>query len=90
MIHTDSLSVNPVPSRWYEMDEFVRKVYERGKITIPKELRDIYGVADGDMVKMKIIRVVRAADLARGIPAKEEEIEVDVPVQADDDAKEVA
>ena len=69
------------------MDEFVRRVYERGKITIPKELRDIYGVTDGDMVKLKIVEVVRASERLRGRRVEEMTFEVQV---ADDDAKEVA
>lgn len=70
------------------MDEFVRRVYERGKITIPKELRDIYGVADGDMVKLKIVSVVRAVERARNGP-RHDEMTFEVQVE-DDDAKEVA
>lgn len=70
------------------MDEFVRRVYERGKITIPKELRDIYGVTDGDMVKLKIVSVVRAAERARNA-RREEEMTFEVQVEGDD-AKEVA
>lgn len=53
------------------MDEFIRKVYERGKITIPKELRDLYGVKDGDMVRLRIVDVVDAAErMRRGAPAR--------------------
>ncbi|MBW3583350.1 MAG: AbrB/MazE/SpoVT family DNA-binding domain-containing protein [Euryarchaeota archaeon] len=67
------------------MDEFVRRVYERGKVTIPKELRDIYGVRDGDLVKLRIVRVVQNTDL--GAEKKEPTIEI---VDDDDDAVEVA
>lgn len=69
------------------MDEFIRKVYERGKITIPKELRDLYGVKDGDMVKLRIVKVVQALDEER---RQIKEIDVDVRVGADDDSVEVA
>ena len=78
------------------MDEFVRKVYERGKITIPKELRNLYGVQDGDMVKMKIVRVVRQHDMLRGEDIAPDAIvdaegfTIDLAAEADDDAKEVA
>lgn len=70
------------------MDEFIRKVYERGKITIPKELRDLYGVKDGDMVKLRIVKVVQALDEGRHA-GEAHEVEVDVRVR-DDDSVEVA
>lgn len=66
------------------MDEFIRKVYERGKVTIPKELRDLYGVKDGDMVKLRIVKVVQALDGSR----REKEIDVDVRI-GDDESVEV-
>jgi AbrB family looped-hinge helix DNA binding protein len=49
------------------MDEFIRKVYERGKVTIPKELRDLYGVKDGDLVKLRIIKVIEGMEKERAI-----------------------
>lgn len=57
------------------MDEFIRKVYERGKITIPKELRDLYGVHDGDLVKLRIVKVIQAMEEGRQVE-REEEIEL--------------
>ncbi len=72
------------------MDEFIRKVYERGKITIPKELRDLYGVKDGDLVKLRIVKVVQLTDKLReaGV-AGEEGVDVELRVR-DDDEREVA
>lgn len=67
------------------MDEFIRKVYERGKVTIPKELRDLYGVQDGDLVKLRIVKVVQQADAARGIVEKT--IEQDVELRIGDDVE---
>ena len=40
--------------------EFVRRVYEKGKITIPKELRGLMGIEEGDYVRLKIVEVVSA------------------------------
>lgn len=65
------------------MDEFIRKVYERGKVTIPKELRDLYGVQDGDLVKLRIIKVIQAMEEGRKVQ-REQEIEVDVRVESDE------
>lgn len=70
------------------MDEFIRKVYERGKITIPKELRDLYGVRDGDLVKLRIVKVVQAIEEGRAT-SREVEMDVDVRVK-DDESPEVA
>lgn len=42
------------------MAEFVRRVYEKGKITIPKELRGLMGIEEGDYVRLKIVEVVAA------------------------------
>lgn len=44
--------------------EFVRRVYEAGKLTIPKELRDLYDIREGDYVKLAIVEVVRRKDVA--------------------------
>lgn len=62
------------------MDDFIRKVYERGKVTIPKELRDLYDVKDGDLVKLRIIKVVQAADKMR---EEGHAIDVDLMVESD-------
>lgn len=56
------------------LDEFIRKVYERGKITIPKELRDFYGVHDGDLVKLRIVKVIQAMEEGRQVDGKEVEV----------------
>jgi AbrB family looped-hinge helix DNA binding protein len=43
---------------------FVRRVYERGKITVPKEFRDLLDVEDGDLVEFEIVGVVKKAGAA--------------------------
>jgi AbrB family looped-hinge helix DNA binding protein len=62
------------------MDEFIRKVYERGKVTIPKELRDLYGVKDGDLVKLRIIKVIEGMEDQR---QKERAIEITARVETE-------
>ena len=39
---------------------FVRKVVGDGKITIPKELRELYDIEVGDQVKVQILEVIKA------------------------------
>ncbi|MDD5502415.1 MAG: AbrB/MazE/SpoVT family DNA-binding domain-containing protein [Candidatus Thermoplasmatota archaeon] len=42
------------------MVAFIRRVYEKGKVTIPKELRELHNIENGDLVKLQIIGVVEA------------------------------
>ena len=46
--------------------EFVRRVYENSKVTIPKEIRELHGIEEGDFVKLQVVEVIRAK------PQKEE------------------
>ncbi len=43
--------------------EFVRRVYENAKVTIPKELRELHGIENGDYVKLQIMDVIRKEDV---------------------------
>lgn len=45
------------------MEEFVRRVYENAKVTIPKELRELHGIRTGDFVKLRIVEVIPASEL---------------------------
>lgn len=45
--------------------EFTRRVYEDGKVTIPKELRDLHDIAEGDFVRLEIVEVVRRPEPPR-------------------------
>lgn len=47
--------------------EFTRRVYEDGKVTIPKELRDLHGITEGDFVRLAIVEVVRASEGLRAV-----------------------
>jgi len=38
---------------------FVRKVVGDGKVTIPKELRELYDIDIGDQVKVQILEVIK-------------------------------
>jgi hypothetical protein len=43
-----------------EAVEFIRRVYENAKVTIPKELRELHGIQTGDFVKLRIVEVIPA------------------------------
>lgn len=49
--------------------EFIRRTYENGKLTIPKEIRDLHGIRDGDYVRVVIVGVVRAEQPGASLPA---------------------
>lgn len=48
--------------------KFIRKVYERGKVTIPKELRELLHVNEGDLVEIEIISVMHKTDPGAASP----------------------
>ncbi|MBI2078707.1 MAG: AbrB/MazE/SpoVT family DNA-binding domain-containing protein [Euryarchaeota archaeon] len=54
------------------MAEFIRELFANGKITIPREIRELYGIRDGDYVQVKILGVVRAAGV---VPVTEPVVE---------------
>lgn len=41
--------------------EFVRRIHDDGKITIPKELRDLHGIKSGYYVKLTLVEVIPTA-----------------------------
>lgn len=42
--------------------KFVRKVGKKGSVTIPKELREVLEVHEGDMVEFEVLMVVHPKD----------------------------
>jgi AbrB family looped-hinge helix DNA binding protein len=40
--------------------EFTRRVYENSKVTIPKEIRELHDIQEGDFVVLKVVKVVRS------------------------------
>jgi len=44
------------------MEEFVARVFQGGKVTVPKRLRDLFGVEDGDYVRLGLLEVMRRED----------------------------
>ena len=41
------------------MEEFVARVFGGGKVTVPKRLREVLGVADGDYVRLGVVEVLK-------------------------------
>ncbi len=41
------------------MEQFVARVFGGGKVTIPKRLRELLGVGDGDYVRMSVVEVAK-------------------------------
>jgi len=41
------------------VEQFVVKVFQGGKVTIPKRLRELLGVEDGDYVRLGVVEVIK-------------------------------
>jgi AbrB family looped-hinge helix DNA binding protein len=41
---------------------FIKKILERGTITIPSDVREAMGVDEGDIVEFQIVRIVKRSD----------------------------
>ena len=41
------------------VEEFVARVFGGGKVTVPKRLRELLGVVDGDYVRLGVVEVLR-------------------------------
>jgi len=44
------------------MEEFVVRVFKGGKVTVPKRLRELLGVEDGDYVKLGLVEVLKRSE----------------------------
>lgn len=45
---------------------FVRKVNDRGVLTLPSEVREALDVADGDIVEFEVLRIVKKGKATPG------------------------
>ncbi len=41
---------------------FVKRINDRGTLTLPVEIRDVLGIEDGDIVELEVLRIVRKAE----------------------------
>jgi len=44
------------------VEEFVARVFKGGKITVPKRLRELFGVEDGDYVRVALVEVMKRSE----------------------------
>jgi bifunctional DNA-binding transcriptional regulator/antitoxin component of YhaV-PrlF toxin-antitoxin module len=44
------------------LEKFVVRVFKSGKITIPKHLRELHSVKDGDYVRLALVEVLKKGD----------------------------
>ncbi len=44
------------------MEEFVVRVFSGGKVTVPKRLRELFSVDDGDYVRLALVEVLKKHD----------------------------
>jgi bifunctional DNA-binding transcriptional regulator/antitoxin component of YhaV-PrlF toxin-antitoxin module len=44
------------------MEEFVVRVFKGGKVTVPKRLRELFRVEDGDYVRLGLVEVMKKTD----------------------------
>jgi len=52
------------------MEEFVVRVFKGGKVTVPKRLRDLFGVEDGDYVRLALLEVLKRDSEGRWVKRK--------------------
>jgi bifunctional DNA-binding transcriptional regulator/antitoxin component of YhaV-PrlF toxin-antitoxin module len=41
------------------VEEFVVRVFKGGKVTVPKRLRELFRVEDGDYVRLALVEVMK-------------------------------
>jgi len=41
------------------VEEFVARVFQGGKVTVPKRLRELFGIEDGDYVRFALVEVMK-------------------------------
>lgn len=44
------------------VEEFVARVFTDGKVTVPKQMRERFGVVDGDYVRLVLVEVLKKGD----------------------------
>jgi bifunctional DNA-binding transcriptional regulator/antitoxin component of YhaV-PrlF toxin-antitoxin module len=53
-----------------DVEEFVVRVFTGGKVTVPKQLRERFDVADGDYVRLALFEVLKKGEGSEWIKKK--------------------
>lgn len=61
----------PIPGTggWSRL-RFIKKILERGTVTVPSDVREAMGVEEGDIVEFQILRIVKRGDENPVAPSK--------------------
>lgn len=51
---------------WGFLERFVARVLQDGKVTIPKRLRELLGVVEGDYVHLDLVEVIEVKQKSGG------------------------
>jgi len=41
------------------LEQFIARVFQGGKVTIPRRVREVLGVSDGDYVRLAVVEVIQ-------------------------------
>ena len=52
------------------MEEFVARVFKGGKVTVPKRFRELFGVEDGDYVRLALVEVLKRSESGEWVRRK--------------------
>lgn len=50
------------------VEVFVVRVFAGGKVTVPKRVRDLHGIQDGDYIRLSLVEVVKKKERKTGKP----------------------
>ena len=48
------------------VEQFVARVFQDGKVTVPKRLRELLGIEDGDYVRLNVVEVIKLKSEKKG------------------------
>lgn len=46
---------------------FIKRISERGTLTLPSDLREALGVTEGDIVEFEVVGIVKKAPVSRAL-----------------------
>ena len=48
------------------MEQFVARVFQDGKVTVPKRLRELLDIKNGDYVRLNVVEVIKLKSEKKG------------------------